>query len=82
MPLLSSNRFLAANESRSLQDIMNKQIFGFNCYVYKNAEGYEVTEGVVRSKYPPTEMMVSFETNADNHEFFVSDFNNLVGSKA
>lgn len=45
-------------------------------------KGFEITEGNTTNIYPPREMLVNFETNSENQEFFVSDFNGLVRSKS
>jgi hypothetical protein len=76
---LASNRFLALpepGESFSFRKLSN-QVFGFNCFItiYK---GVEVSEGIKAETHSPLEMMVTFETDSDEHEFFVADFNGLV----
>jgi hypothetical protein len=43
----SSNRFIYQDpKGMSIRNIMNHQIFGFNCYYTAPAQGYEVTQGL------------------------------------
>jgi hypothetical protein len=79
-PIFGLNRYIYINplEGFSWQKIKNDHIYGFHCHYHNINKAYQVIEGSTITDHPPREFVVSFETDAVNQEFFVSDFNYIV----
>jgi len=51
---VASNRFIYKDpKGLSLNNIMKKQVFGFNCFTTKLYKGIEISEGGKNEQYQP-----------------------------